>query len=243
MACGPPSRRIRHCRRSGRYPRRAFPDDDDRTSGDSAACGGHARRAQPQRRRCAVVVVAGGARDRSRNPKARCDRTRRTAAAGAAADRAAAADGQSPIPEAALPSAPVKPEGRPRSAAASREEGGAAPADRARRQCAAGAGRRPAAGRAAAAADRCAARAGRRRQAEAASAAGADAAGRQSAAAFELAQDEIRLGRDDGLPCPRTQAARALRAGAILLCMGLFSIFCVLGPRAVVEPDPRLSKH
>ena len=82
-------RRIRYRRRSGRYPRRAFPDDDDRASGDSTARRGHARRAEPQRRRCAVVVVAGGARDRSRNPKARCDRARRAAAAGAAADRAA----------------------------------------------------------------------------------------------------------------------------------------------------------
>ena len=85
-------RRIRYRRRPGRYPRRAFPDDDDRASGDSTACRGHARRAEPQRRRCAFVVVAGGARDRSRNPKARCDRTRRAAAAGAAADRAAPTD-------------------------------------------------------------------------------------------------------------------------------------------------------
>ena len=87
-----------------------------------------------------------------------------------------------------------EPEGRPRSATASREEGGgAAPADSPRRQCAAGARRRPAAGRAAAAADRRAARAGLR-QAEAAAAAstaGADAAGRQSAAAFQLAQHNL----------------------------------------------------
>ena len=84
-----------------------------------------------------------------------------------------------------------EPKGRPRSTAASREEGGgAAPADSARRQCAAGARRRPAAGCAAAAADRRAARAGRRQaEAAAASTAGADAAGRQSAAAFARFQN------------------------------------------------------
>ena len=96
------------------------------------------------------------------------------------------ADGQAPIPEAALPSAPVMQKGgRDPRRPPGEEGGGAAPADRPRRQCAAGTRRRPAAGCAAAAADRRAARAGRR-QAEAASAAGADAAGRQSAAAFQL---------------------------------------------------------
>ena len=117
-------RRIRYRRRPGRYPRRAFLDDDDRPSGDPTACRGHARRAEPQRRRCALVVVAGGAGDRSRNPKARCDRTRRAAAAGAGADRAArgwtSADSGGGAERAG------DPEGRPRSATASGEEGGGA---------------------------------------------------------------------------------------------------------------------
>jgi hypothetical protein len=34
---------------------------------------------------------------------------------------------------------------------------------------------------------------------------------------------------------PRTQAARVLRAGPILLCMGLFSRFCVWALRAAEE--------
>ena len=49
-----------------------------------------------------------------------------------------------------------------------------------------------------------------------------------------LERDEIRLGRDDGqffFSCPERNAARALRAGPILLCMGLFSRFCVRAPR------------
>ena len=46
-------RRIRYRRRSGRYPRRAFPDDDDRASGDSTAC----RRARPTRSPAASTLL------------------------------------------------------------------------------------------------------------------------------------------------------------------------------------------
>src|SRR5260221_8685459 len=45
-----------------------------------------------------------------------------------------------------------------------------------------------------------------------------------------LERDEIRLGRDDGpffFSCPGHSAARVPRARAILLCMGLFSRFCI----------------
>ena len=134
-----------------------------------------------------LVFVAGGARDRSRDPKARCDRAWRAAAAGAAADRAARGWTSRQFRRRRRRRAPVAPKGRPRSAAASREEGARPRAVRPRRQCAARTRRRPAAGCAAAAADRRAARAGRR-QAETASAAGADAAGRQSAAAAAAEQ-------------------------------------------------------
>ena len=181
-------RRLRHHRRSGRYPRRTFADDDHRASRDSTARRRHAGRAEPQRRHRAVVVVAGGARDRPRNQKTRCDRTRRAAAAGAGADRAAAG-GPVSAPGSRRAGRTGK-EGRPRSASASGQEGSvAAPADRARRQCAAGSGRRPAAGGAVAAADRGASGAGLCPQAEAAAASAdsTDAATSQPAAAFELA--------------------------------------------------------
>ena len=102
----------------------------DRASGDSTARRGHARRAQPQRRRCAVVVMAGGAGDRSRNPKARCDRTRRAAAAGAAADRAARGWTSADSGGGAAERAGDQPKGGRDPRRPPREEGGgAAPAD------------------------------------------------------------------------------------------------------------------
>ena len=153
---------------------------------------GYARRAQSHRRRRGAVVLAGGAGDRSRNPKARCDRARRTAAADARAVSLPPPVDAQPAPQVTPPSEPLtaSADPRPRSAPASRQAKGgrAAPAGRAargERACArsACAGDEPAAGCAAAAADRRQAGARRRCEAEAEAAAGVDAAGCQSAAA------------------------------------------------------------
>ena len=162
---------------------------------------GYARRAQPQRRRHGAVVLAGGAGDRSRNQKARCDRARRTAAAAAGAGIAAAAGGCATAPQvtAAERAADASADPRPRSAPAARETEGrrTAPAGAATRgECdlrlSARAGDEPAAGGAAAAADRRQAGARRRGETETAAAAGADAAGRQSAAAARRCRTAIR---------------------------------------------------
>ena len=58
----------------------------------------------------------------------------------------------------------------------------------------------------------------------------------------ELEPDEIRLGRDDGpffFSCLGHGAARVPRARAILLCMGLFSRFCIQALRYTAEQARR----
>ena len=125
------------------------------------------------------------------------------------------ADGQAPIPEAALPSAPVTTKGPAaiRGGLPAKKAARRARRHAARRQCAAGARRRPAAGRAAAAADRRAAGAGRRQaEAAAASAAGADAAGRQSAAASGLQTELTQSTISRSIPIARKNASSWLTA-------------------------------
>ena len=154
---------------------------------------GHARRAEPQRRRCGAcrrgwrcgrsitkpegsMPSSAASRRRRRRRRSCCPRMDKPRFCGGAAERAG------------------EPEGRPRSATASREEGGgAAPADSPRRQCAAGAvARRSRRSRRCRRRSTCSPRrAPPQAEAAAASTAGADAAGRQSAAAFQLAQHNL----------------------------------------------------
>ena len=103
--------RIRYSRRPGRHPRQPCFDGGrigEQPPGDSAVRRGPARRARSHRRCCGAVVMAGGAGDRPRNPKARCDRTRRAAAAlfslAAAAGDHRAFTG---MPDAVLPALPT----------------------------------------------------------------------------------------------------------------------------------------
>ena len=143
---------------------------------------GYAGRAEPQRRRRSLVVMARGARDRSRNQEARCDRARRAAAAAAGADRPLPRRAIQPAPEAAADRSCRRSSGG-RDPRGVRPEGGVPP-----RPAAAPA---HSAGRAAAAADRGAARAGPAAKPKPRAAAGADAAGRQPAAALELARSAV----------------------------------------------------
>ncbi len=75
--------------------------------GNSAVRGGHARCARPHRRRRGAVVMAGGAGDRPRNPKARCDRARRAAATIAASLPPRRYRRLTGTPDAALPALPT----------------------------------------------------------------------------------------------------------------------------------------
>ena len=108
-------RRLRHSRRPDRHSRQPRRDGNGAVgepAGNSAVRGRHARCARPHRRRRGAVGLAGGARDRLRDKKARCDRTWRAAAAiaaaaacgdsavhrGAGRGTACPADGEVPIP-------------------------------------------------------------------------------------------------------------------------------------------------
>ena len=125
-------RRLRHHRRSGRYPRRTFADDDHRGVRDSTARRRHAGRAEPQRRRRAACR-RGWRCARSTTKPERLDAIERgEPPPPAPAPIVLPPEGLSPLPEAAVPSRPAKKGGRdPRRPPA--EEGGvAAPADRSR---------------------------------------------------------------------------------------------------------------
>src|SRR5579859_5215161 len=53
-----------------------------------------------------------------------------------------------------------------------------------------------------------------------------------------LERDEVRLGRDDRpsfFSCPGCNTVGVLRAGPVLLCMGLFSRFCISALRCTAE--------